>query len=68
MVADASVGVFTGEGVRALTSETRQQVLADNHELAGRALRVLALAYKTCPTATARRTLSAASCSSGWSA
>ncbi|QJW94680.1 cation-translocating P-type ATPase [Frigoriglobus tundricola] len=49
VVADASVGAFTGAGVRAMTTEIRQRVLADNHELAGRALRVLALGYKDLP-------------------
>lgn len=47
--ADASVGLFTGEGVRPMTPEARQRVLADNRELAGQALRVLALAYRDLP-------------------
>ena len=46
VVLDASVGHFTVEGVRPMTAEDRQRVMADNQELAGRALRVLALAYK----------------------
>ena len=48
-VIHASVAVFTGEGVRPLTPEGREKVLADNRELGGRALRVLALAYKDLP-------------------
>ncbi len=49
VVADASVGVFTGAGVQPMTPEARQRVLADNQKLAGQALRVLALAYKDLP-------------------
>jgi Ca2+-transporting ATPase len=48
-LAHASVEVFVGEGVRPMTAEARQRVLADNEKLAGRALRVLALAYKDLP-------------------
>jgi P-type Ca2+ transporter type 2C len=49
VVADASAGVFAADGVRAMTPDGRRKVMADNHELAGRALRVLALAYKDLP-------------------
>ena len=49
VVADASVGVFTTGGVEPMTPEGRQRVMADNRELAGQALRVLALAYKELP-------------------
>ncbi len=46
VVAAASTGVFTEEGIQPMTAEYRQRVLADNQELAGQAMRVLALAYK----------------------
>ena len=49
VVLDASVAVFAADGVRPLTPELRQQVVADNLALAGQALRVLALAYKELP-------------------
>ena len=49
VVADASTGLFAADGVRPMTADGRKQVMADNHELAGRALRVLALAYKDLP-------------------
>ena len=49
VVVDASVGAFTREGVRPMTPEGRHRVLADNQGLAGRAMRVLALAYKDLP-------------------
>ena len=46
VVSEASTGVFTADGVQPMTPECQRQVMADNHELAGQALRVLALAYK----------------------
>ena len=49
VVADVCVGVFTGEGVRPMTPEGRQRVLANSQEMGGRALRVLALAFKDLP-------------------
>ncbi len=49
VVAEASVSLFTPDGVRPMTAEDRQRALAGNEELAGRALRVLGLAYKDLP-------------------
>ncbi len=49
VVAEASVGLFANGGLEPMTLEARQRVLADNLELAGGALRVLALAYKDLP-------------------
>jgi Ca2+-transporting ATPase len=49
VVSDASTGEFTTDGVRPMTPDGRKQVMAVNHELAGQALRVLALAYKDLP-------------------
>jgi Ca2+-transporting ATPase len=46
VVTAASDAIVTLEGVRPLTPEGREEVLAHNAELAGEALRVLALAYK----------------------
>ena len=46
VVSEASTGVFMADGVRPMTPEYQRQVMADNQELAGQALRVLALAYK----------------------
>jgi Ca2+-transporting ATPase len=48
-LAEASDGILAGEGVRPMTAEARQQVLAGNEALARRALRVLALASKDLP-------------------
>ncbi len=47
--AEASDGVFTGDGVRPMTPEGREGILANNEGLAKQALRVLALAYKEVP-------------------
>ena len=49
VVAESCDRQFTAEGVQPMTPEGRQRVMADNHELAGRALRVLALATKDLP-------------------
>jgi Ca2+-transporting ATPase len=46
---DASRSLFVPPGERLLTGEDREHVLAVNRELAGRALRVLALAYRELP-------------------
>ena len=46
VVADASSEVFTPEGVQPMTAKHRQRIVEDSKELGGRALRVLALAYK----------------------
>ena len=49
VVADASVAIFTPDGVQPMTAAQREQILADNQTLATQALRVLALAYKDLP-------------------
>src|SRR5207237_125609 len=49
VVVEASSRLHSAEGVRSMTPEARQQVLTSSLELAGRALRVLALAYKDLP-------------------
>ncbi|QEL16802.1 cation-translocating P-type ATPase [Limnoglobus roseus] len=49
VVAEASTGLFTCEGVRPMTPEGRERVLAANEKLAGQAFRVLALAFKDLP-------------------
>jgi Ca2+-transporting ATPase len=46
VVVEASSEGLSDEGTRPMTPEARQRVLAEGRELAGRALRVLALAYK----------------------
>ncbi|MGH7267090.1 MAG: cation-translocating P-type ATPase [Candidatus Rokuibacteriota bacterium] len=46
---EASRSQFVAAGERLLTSEDRERLLAVNGELAGRALRVLALAYRALP-------------------
>jgi P-type Ca2+ transporter type 2C len=45
----ASRFLFSGEGVRPLTADDRLRIEAWNEELAGNALRVLALAYRVIP-------------------
>jgi Ca2+-transporting ATPase len=46
VILDASQQEFTGAGARPLSPEGRQRLLVVNEELAGQALRVLALAFK----------------------
>jgi Ca2+-transporting ATPase len=46
---EASRSQFTAVGERLLTAEDRERFLAVNRELAGRALRVLAVAYRVLP-------------------
>jgi Ca2+-transporting ATPase len=48
-IAEASSQQLTADGVRPLSDEARQQIMARNEELAGRALRILGLAYKEVP-------------------
>jgi Ca2+-transporting ATPase len=45
-LAEASTEVLTADGVRPMTAKSRERVYAANTELAKRALRVLAVAYK----------------------
>ncbi len=49
VVAESCDRQFTAGGVEPMTAEGRQKVMAHNQELAGRALRVLALATKDLP-------------------
>ncbi len=46
---EASSAFFAPDGVRPMTADDRQTVMSRNEELAGQALRVLALAYKELP-------------------
>lgn len=49
VVTEVSVSLLSGDGVRPMVPEDRQQALANNEEMARRALRVLGLAYKDLP-------------------
>jgi Ca2+-transporting ATPase len=46
---ETSSTFFTSDGVGPMTADDRQKVMARNEELAGQAMRVLALAYKELP-------------------
>ena len=49
IILDRSVSIYEGGAVRPLTDADRESVLSDMKEMAGEALRVLAMAYKEMP-------------------
>jgi Ca2+-transporting ATPase len=49
VITENCTAVFDAEGVHPLSAERREQLLAESVQLAGRALRILALAYKELP-------------------